>query len=120
LDESDIRSLMQAAGAQQGRSQADGDVAVRERVAADRRGGRGARIGAGPRQGGPSGRAPQGARSVGQRQDRGEDRQVGGQPDPMKTSLGYIGADSFTRQRQDGPNRNRSANSGSRRGGRNR
>lgn len=32
----------------------------------------------------------------------GEERQggAGAQPDPMKTSLGYIGSDSFTRQRQ--------------------
>jgi 23S rRNA pseudouridine2605 synthase len=37
----------------------------------------------------------------GQGQDQGADRQAGGaQPDPMKTSFGYIGADSFTRQRQ--------------------
>ena len=38
------------------------------------------------------------------RNDRG-DRKVSGaganQPDPMKTSFGYIGADTFTRQRQD-------------------
>ncbi|MBC7376380.1 MAG: pseudouridine synthase [Burkholderiaceae bacterium] len=34
--------------------------------------------------------------------DRGADRQsgAGAQPDPMKTAFGYIGADSFTRQRQ--------------------
>jgi 23S rRNA pseudouridine2605 synthase len=37
----------------------------------------------------------------------------------MKTSLGYIGADSFTRQRQEGGPRG-GPNSGSRRGGRNR
>ncbi len=45
--------------------------------------------------------------------DRGAERQGGGnvQPDPMKTSLGYIGADSFTRQRQGGPG------GGQRRGG---
>ncbi len=37
----------------------------------------------------------------GQGQDQGGDRQAGGaQPDPMKTSFGYIGADSFSRQRQ--------------------
>ena len=40
----------------------------------------------------------------GDRNDRG-DRKVPGaganQPDPMKTSFGYIGADTFTRQRQD-------------------
>lgn len=44
-------------------------------------------------------------------------RQGGGsQPDPMKTAFGYIGADSFTRQRQDqGPQR---GGGGARRGGR--
>jgi 23S rRNA pseudouridine2605 synthase len=41
---------------------------------------------------------------------QGEDRQPSGanQPDPMKTSLGYIGADSFSRQRKEqrqGPRR---------------
>ncbi|MEO7158969.1 MAG: pseudouridine synthase [Polaromonas sp.] len=38
------------------------------------------------------------------RDDRGprSDKSAGGsQPDPMKTSFGYIGADTFTRQRQD-------------------
>ncbi|WP_219218499.1 pseudouridine synthase [Variovorax boronicumulans] len=40
--------------------------------------------------GGGNGRAP------------GEDRAPGGaQPDPMKTSVGYIGADSFSRQRKE-------------------
>ena len=75
------------------------------------------------------------------RNDRG-DRKVSGananQPDPMKTSFGYIGADTFTRQRQDqgqrrggsgggnaggGPRRSGSAGpggGGANRGGRNR
>ena len=50
--------------------------------------------------------------------DRGGDRQGGGaaQPDPMKTSLGYIGADSFTRQRQGGGGQ-RGPGGGQRRGG---
>ena len=49
--------------------------------------------------------------------DRGADRQGSGnaQPDPMKTSLGYIGADSFTRQRQGGAGGQRGG--GQRRGG---
>ncbi|MBO9514424.1 MAG: rRNA pseudouridine synthase [Variovorax sp.] len=60
--------------------------------------------------------APQGRRSRGgQGQGKGrqaEDRAQGGgnQPDPMKTSLGYIGADSFSRQRKE-------QRQGSRRGG---
>lgn len=46
------------------------------------------------------------------------DRQNGAsQPDPMKTAFGYIGADSFTRQRQDQGQR-RGASGGQRRGGR--
>ncbi len=36
----------------------------------------------------------------GNRDGRAERDPAGGQPDPMKTSFGYIGADSFTRQRQ--------------------
>jgi 23S rRNA pseudouridine2605 synthase len=40
----------------------------------------------------------------------------GGQPDPMKTSLGYIGADSFQRQRREGTGGGR--NGGGTRGGR--
>ena len=80
------------------------------------RGGRSGRSG-GPRgngqppQQGQNGRPPEGQSSMGQgrgrpRPDRGgqeprEDRLPGGvQPDPMKTAFGYIGADSFTRQRQ--------------------
>ena len=50
---------------------------------------------------------------------------AGGQPDPMKTAFGYIGADSFSRQRQDQGQRQRRGGrsngpSGSRGGGRNR
>ena len=40
-----------------------------------------------------------------------------GQPDPMKTSFGYIGADTFTRQRQS-PGQGRGGNRGPRKGGR--
>ncbi len=55
-------------------------------------GGNGRRNGQGGGQGG------QGNRSA-----RGDDRGPnGGQPDPMKTSFGYIGADSFTRARPGG------------------
>lgn len=46
---------------------------------------------------------------------------AGGQPDPMKTSFGYIGADSFTRQRQGQQRRGGGGGGGSqRRGGRGR
>jgi 23S rRNA pseudouridine2605 synthase len=133
LDERDIRSLMQAAGAgngerpqrREGEGEAGGGKGGRNR----RRGGRNAGGGGGNRDGQPArgqggqgggqgGQRGQGGNAGGQGQRRkqrgggGEqgDRQGGGaQPDPMKTSLGYIGADSFTRQRQ-GPG-------GQRRGG---
>jgi len=43
-----------------------------------------------------------GAGGAGNGRQGGEDRAPGGaQPDPMKTSLGYIGADSFSRQRKE-------------------
>jgi 23S rRNA pseudouridine2605 synthase len=63
---------------------------------------------------GGNGGMPQGQRGQGQGQGQGrgnrqggkrDDRAPGGgggnQPDPMKTSLGYIGADSFSRQRKE-------------------
>jgi 23S rRNA pseudouridine2605 synthase len=63
----------------------------------------------GDRQGPPPGGQGKGAPQQG-RSRQGEDRMPGGanQPDPMKTSLGYIGADSFSRQRKEqrqGPRR---------------
>ena len=127
LDERDIRELMNAAGAdrpQGGRPQrAEGD-AQGDGEGAPGRGGRNRRRGnrtGGPRgpggpgdgqqrSGPPGGGQSRTAGGQGQQRrnkdrqggDRGGDRQGGGvaQPDPMKTSLGYIGADSFTRQRQ--------------------
>ncbi len=72
--------------------------------------GRGAGGGNGGPPGGPrrGGQAGGGGGSGGNRGDRqpgfkGDDRQPSGvnQPDPMKTSVGYIGADSFSRQRKE-------------------
>ena len=107
LDERDIRSLVQAVGGQGA-----------DRAAPHGEGGRNSNA---PRRGRPNG-APGGGGGGGRNKGgpRGKDRNAGGggggQPDPMKTSLGYIGADSFTRQRQgQGPRR---GNGGSRRGGR--
>jgi len=120
LDERDIRSLTQAAGLQMPRAEPEGD---------DARGGQNLRRNnnrtggprgpggpaGGPRNGGQPGRnfgPGQGAGQGQQRRgnDRGDrDRNGGGggggssQPDPMKTSFGYIGADSFIRQRQGVP-----------------
>jgi 23S rRNA pseudouridine2605 synthase len=50
------------------------------------------------------------------RNDRGPAGGQGGQPDPMKTAFGYIGADSFTRQRQ-GPGQPRRGGGGAGPGG---
>ncbi len=125
LDEADIRALMRAVG--QGERQAPEGEARQAKPARDnRRGARGSR-GAGPRPSYPqAGEQPRG--TEGQRGPKGP-RGAGGQggpknrngrpgqrgagprpademgeggaiPDPMKTSLGYIGADSFSRQRQ--------------------
>lgn len=107
LDERDIGALTRAAGLESrprqergGREQGDGKGGGRNR----RRGGT---RGDGPRpQGGPAGRQ---GNAQGQGQGQGRRKSGGGgggggssQPDPMKTSLGYIGADSFNRQRRGG------------------
>ena len=121
LDESDIRSLIQAAGVRD-------DVASGARSAADSPAG-----GAGRRRGGRMG-GPRGANtgqsrgaSVNERQYSQNSgglpsggRSAAAQPDPMKTSLGYIGADSLTRQRQDSSQRPRGAQGGPRGGRRGR
>ncbi|GAB1387206.1 hypothetical protein MASR1M59_23540 [Melaminivora sp.] len=91
LDERDIRALMQAAGAAPDAAQ------------------RGPRTGAGAARN----RAPDRPKSEAAAKPQ-RDR-AGGQPDPMKTSVGYIGADSLLRQRQQQKQRGRS---GPRRGGR--
>ena len=113
LGESDIRALMQAAGAGRaapsagthgGRSAEGGNAAGR----GTRRGGpRGSSNGPRPSGGngprppagnaGNRGNAPRSERSA----DKRGERSGSAQPDPMKTSLGYIGADSFSRQRQE-------------------
>lgn len=116
LDERDIRALTQAAGLPVERSQPGGE------------GGRSRNRRGNSRPGGPR---PDGGRQgggQGQGQKRAKDRGgAGSQPDPMKTSFGYIGADSFMRQRQGGgggggggPKRGGGGGGGSRRGGRGR
>lgn len=122
LDESDIRSLVQAAGggreAGAPRGHAPGGAArPNQRRGGGRSGGpRGANAGQprGPSQGGFKGGNGGGNPKAGARTDGPA------QPDPMKTAFGYIGADSFTRQRQDAGQRPRSAAGGQRRKGRNR
>jgi 23S rRNA pseudouridine2605 synthase len=146
LDERDIRALMQAAGdgihGRGGRSvpgeRRDGEPAEgpggRNRRRGNRGSGRGNNGNDGsnrngdtqpryPGQGGNgSGPGQQRRRSRG---DRGEPQGGNAQPDPMKTSLGYIGADSFSRQRQGqgqrrGGNGGAGSGGGQRRGGRGR
>jgi len=99
LDEQDIRALMQAAGV-------SAELAAGARAAggpgrnSDRRGER----------------KPFGSKTAGGRRDKpagGTGRSGGSaQPDPMRTSVGYIGADSLARQRKQ------QRGSGQRRGGR--
>ena len=60
----------------------------------------------GGRFGQPDAGGLQGQKRRDERNSRGEKLAGNTQPDPMKTSFGYIGADTFTRQRQDqGPRR---------------
>lgn len=123
LDDGDIRALAQAAGT--ARPRADGLAEGQGRPAkapGNRNPARGRSAGGrGPSypkaSAAPSTNAGRGA---GGRKDKPADRQAGAQPDPMKTAFGYIGADSFSRQRQDGAGRPRGGQGGQRRGGRNR
>ena len=125
LDEADIRALMRAAGQRPGAGNAEG-------TGEGSPAGQGSR-GPGPGQGRnrPRGGAP--ARKNGSAgRGKGGNRQGGGgggggagdgQPDPMRTSLGYIGADSFTRQQRQDPRRGGGGGgggSGGRRGSRGR
>jgi len=137
LDDADIRGLMRAAGSGLDDSpspneQGNGGRQNRPREAPRRGRNRG---GAGGRQDGsgdfpvvnPPGLGMDGRRNDrGGRADRSDRPNTDAQPDPMKTAFGYIGADSFTRQRQGaGPGQRRSGGGnggggGNRRGGRNR
>jgi 23S rRNA pseudouridine2605 synthase len=143
LDDRDIRALFQAAGGmgeraprqaphgqqgQQGQGNEGGGRGGRNKR---RRGNRGAPpptdargpaipnpLGGKGRGNGGGGPPGQGERRNKQRGNGGNagngDRPPGGnQPDPMKTSLGYIGADSFSRQRKE----QRQGPGGQRRGG---
>jgi 23S rRNA pseudouridine2605 synthase len=88
LDDTDIRRLTQAAGAVPGLARATPQGV------------------SGPRNAGSSGRKPP---AQNRRAAARGNAPAGAQPDPMKTSLGYIGADSLIRQRQDGNRRRPSA-----------
>jgi 23S rRNA pseudouridine2605 synthase len=135
LDDGEIRALSQAADPRAGRprdergprpqgdgqERADGQPGRRNRSRGVR--GRGGNGGGNPQRAGNGGQpAQQPPRDPNQGQGRGKNRNndqranrgdrppADSQPDPMKTAFGYIGADSFTRQRQ-GPGQ------GQRRGG---
>jgi len=123
LDDSDIRGLVHAAGPSrddmQPSSEAGNGGRPRSPREAPRRGGnRGTGDGRQNGQGRRNDRVGRGDRADGPNTDA--------QPDPMKTAFGYIGADSFTRQRQGaGAGQRRSGGGsggggGNRRGGRNR
>lgn len=133
LDDSDIRALVQAAGAgraesAEGRAEAGPAAGGRGGNGNARNRGRGGpRAGDGPRRdmsqggggAGPRGQKPrgggQGQGARGNNNAAGGDRQRGSaQPDPMKTSVGYIGVDSLSRLRQD---KRRPGGGGPRRGG---
>ena len=140
LDAPDIQLLMQAAGSRSSREHGENSGSAQPRreegglESGPRSRRRGAR-GNGPRSSGNGPRRPSagGAQDTGQgyansaaRKNRAESGDRSGnvaQPDPMKTAFGYIGADSFTRQRQDqGQRRNGGGGpaGGQRRGGRGR
>ena len=134
LDDGDIRALVRAASAGASKS-ADDQIHSRPETAGfgannATRGRSGPRGGDGPRgdmsKGGAlggslRGQAPRRDSSRGVQRARGgnaeaSDRQRGAaQPDPMKTSVGYIGMDSLSRQRQD--KRRPGGGGGPRRGG---
>jgi 23S rRNA pseudouridine2605 synthase len=128
LDDADIRGLMQAAGGVRAPGERS-EQSAREGAPRPGAGNRGPRSNNRPRNGGPRGntntgpgRNAQGPNGAGRsgRPARAEDRSSGNaQPDPMKTSLGYIGADSLSRQRQERAQRP-GGNGGPRRGGRGR
>lgn len=133
FDDADMRSLLQAVGTPRSARSATSPTGAEHNP---RNGNRGP----GKRQGGPRAEGQRGARSGQQprrdgggpnrgsaananrppRADQG-DRTGANQPDPMKTAFGYIGADSFTRQRPGAPSQRRGGGagggSGPRRGG---
>jgi 23S rRNA pseudouridine2605 synthase len=87
LDEADIRSLTRAANLQ-GDRERNSESKSPERQSKSR-----AEVTGVPRNRNQANRDNNRPKRAGQG--------ANGQPDPMKTSLGYIGADSFSRQRQD-------------------
>ena len=78
----------------------------------------GGNAGSGARFGQAGAAGQQGFRQRDDRGARNDKSNSAGQPDPMKTSFGYIGAETFTRQRQDqGQRRGQGGSGGSGNGG---
>ncbi|MEO7401408.1 MAG: pseudouridine synthase [Polaromonas sp.] len=73
---------------------------------------RGGNSGPGARFTQPGAGGQQGQKRRDDRAPRGDRSSGSAQPDPMKTSFGYIGAETFTRQRQDQGQRRGGGNSG--------
>jgi 23S rRNA pseudouridine2605 synthase len=105
LDEADIRALTHAANKAEASQNRDEPSPVGEKRAQDSKN-------QNPRN--PRNRAFGGNKSGPGPSRQRSDKSTGSQPDPMKTSVGYIGADSFSRQRKEqgpggrsgGPRRN--------------
>jgi 23S rRNA pseudouridine2605 synthase len=123
LDETDIAALERAAGT----AGEGNDGVVRERPPATERGNNAPKGGGNRRGSPPAGRgglrmapdrsgAPRGAGPRPAAKPAG----ASPQPDPLKTSVGYIGADSLSRQRKQEAQRQRSGPGGQRRTGRSR
>jgi 23S rRNA pseudouridine2605 synthase len=139
LDEGDIKALVQASVRQSSPElgeQAGGEIGRPQRTeqrAAPRNPGRGVR-GSGPRSSGTGQRGASaggakdndprftvnGGRTRKNRQEPDARQNGATQPDPLKTAFGYIGADSFTRQRQDQGQSRGGPGGGQRRGGKGR
>ena len=121
LDEGDIRGLVQAAGTASAAPM--GDAAAQP----ERRGpgrGQGALPGGRParpgRPGGGFGKPKAGGPFAAKRSGTAAPKAGGGQIDPLKTSVGYIGADSLSRQRKQEAAKPRGGPGGQRRTGRGR
>ncbi len=96
LDEQDIQALLKAAGAEKSASQnaargAGARAGASRAASSGSAAGRRAGGNAAPERGGRKNAAPGVSRAIVPAQ----------QPDPLKTSVGYIGSDSLSRQRQD-------------------
>ncbi|MGV8805752.1 MAG: pseudouridine synthase [Polaromonas sp.] len=139
LDEADIQALTHAVSRSEARADMRGDAAsagqprseARDEPRRDTRNNNNSRgasakgRGQGPGNAGPGARfgkpgapaaAPGGKRGD-SRNARGDKPAGASQPDPMKTSFGYIGADTFTRQRQDQGQRRSQGGGGGNTGG---